>query len=248
MSDLMNGFIDYYAALLQPSLEMVDFLSREIGNISTAHVLDAACGGGELAHLLAVNGAVVTAVESEQALLAKAIAYSNRDRVPRALQFEAAPLLQLPGSNGSYHVILCLNNASAVLQDEAEYGEFFQQAAKLLTKGGRLVMQLFNYDLLAATKEQDLPDLANTEIGIRLKRHLELQPEGDLCLTTRLSLLRIDAKELSYQQIMLYPIRKLQLQKMLNDAGFSVIDFYGGMDAGVWQESSPSTVLIAIRG
>jgi len=247
MSDLMNGFIDYYAALVQPSLEMVDFLTREIGKISTAHVLDAACGGGELAHLLAVNGAVVTAVESEQAILAKAIAFSNRDRVPRALQFEAAPLLQLPGSTGSYHVILCLNNASSALQDETEYNEFFQQAANLLTKGGRLVMQLFNYDMLTELKVQDLPDLANPDAGIRLKRHLELQPEGDLCLMTRLSLLRIDAKELSYQQIMLYPIRRIQMQKMLNEAGFSVVDFYGGMDASAWQENSPSTLLIAIR-
>jgi SAM-dependent methyltransferase len=248
MSDIMYGFIDYYATLVQPSLGMVSFLTNEIGNLSSAHVLDAACGGGELAHALAVSGSVVTAVESEQALLKNAKAYSMKDKVPRALQFESAPLLELPGKPGSYHVMLCLNNASSALKDESEYQSFFKQAATLLNKGGRLVMQLFNYDMLLDYKVRELPDLVNEETGIRVQRKLRLRNDGYLCMQTELSLLRIDAKELTKQEIVIYPIRRLQIQKMLQDAGFVVVDFYGSVEGTTWQEDSPSTLFLAIRG
>ncbi|MPM49356.1 Glycine/sarcosine N-methyltransferase [bioreactor metagenome] len=248
MPDIMNGFIDYYASLVQPSLGMVTFLTNEIGNLSSAHILDAACGGGELAHALAVSGSVVTAVESEQALLLKAKVYSLRDKVPRALQFLPAPLLKLPGTPGSYHVLLCLNNASSVLQDEEEYQEFFKQAATLLNKGGRLVMQLFNYDMLLDYKVRELPELVNEKEGIRLQRRLRICNDGHLAMDTTLSLMRIDAKELARQEIIIYPIRRLQIQKMLQDAGFVVIDFYGGVEGTTWQEDSPSTLFLAIRG
>ena len=248
MSDFMHSFIDYYATLVQPSLGMVDFLSNEIGNLSSAHVLDAACGGGELAHALAVSGSVVTAVESEQALLMSAKAYALKDKVPRALQFISAPLLKLPGKSGSYHVLLCLNNASSVLKDESEYEAFFKQASGLLNKGGRLVMQLFNYDMLLDYKVRELPDLVNEETGIRVQRNLRLRNDGYLSMQTSLSLLRIDAKELARQEIVIYPIRRLQIQKMLQDAGFVVVDFYGSVEATTWQEDSPSTLILAIRG
>lgn len=247
MSDFMKGYIDYYANLVRPSADMVDFLKREIGTLSSAHILDAACGQGEMAHALAVEGAVVTALENEQALLKRAKEYALSDRVPRALQFETAPLLELPGTPGSYHILLCLNNASSVLKSENEYARFFKKAAELLNKGGRFVMQLFNYDMILDYNVQELPDLTDEEKGVRLKRSLTLRNDGLLVMDTVLSVMRVDAKELSKQQIVVYPIRKVLLQKLLQEAGFAVVDYFSGPDSSSWQEDLPSTLLVAIR-
>lgn len=248
MFDHMKGYIDYYGNLVRPSEEeILEFLKREIGTLSSAHILDAACGRGEIAHALAVEGAVVTAIENEQALLKQARAYALTDKVPRALQFQAAPLLDLPGQAGSYHILLCLHNACSVLKNEREYAQFFQKAAQLLNKGGRLVVQLFNYDLILDYQMSELPDLTDEENGVRLKRKLKLRNDGMLAMDTVLSVMRIDAKELSRQQIVIYPIRKVLLQKLLQEAGFAVIDYFSGPDSAPWQEDSPSTLLVAIR-
>jgi 2-polyprenyl-3-methyl-5-hydroxy-6-metoxy-1,4-benzoquinol methylase len=108
-----------------------------LGDIGGRRVLDAGCGNGYLARVLAARGAQVTGVDLSPRLIEMAC-----DKDPDGeIDYRVADLSQpVTGSAGSFDAIA----SYLVLNDVQDYRGFASTLAALLIPGGRLALALNN--------------------------------------------------------------------------------------------------------
>jgi SAM-dependent methyltransferase len=116
--------------LLLPVLEL-------LGDIAGRRVLDAGCGEGYLARMLATRGARVTGIDLSPSLIDQARAKDPHGRI----DYRVADLSQpLPNSVGAFHAAA----SYLVLNDVADYRGFAATLGAVLEPGGRLVLAFNN--------------------------------------------------------------------------------------------------------
>jgi len=235
-------------SLLHPdAMQMIRFIQRETLTWQGLRVLDTACGAGELAIALQSRGAFVTAVDMDNALIERARAVARQVGGMRQPNFMLGNLLGLPGEDNAYQIILCLANASAFLPDEEAYLRFFQHCARLLVPGGRLIMQLLNYDRILDFHDYVFPDVVDKERGLTLQRHMMPNARQQWELHTHIQHISVDNFHIGSYVTLLHPITRHRLAQLLADNGFGVVDFYGDVDANIWKADSVGTVFVAVR-
>jgi SAM-dependent methyltransferase len=108
-----------------------------LGDLHGRAVLDAGCGEGYLARVLAARGATVTGIDLSPRLIAAA-----RGKDPSgAIDYQVADLsLPLPGYAGHFDVVA----SYLVLNDVRDYRGFAATVAAVLKPGGRLVLAFNN--------------------------------------------------------------------------------------------------------
>jgi SAM-dependent methyltransferase len=109
--------------------QMLDLL----GDVAGLRVLDAGCGDGYLARVLAARGALVTGIDVGSRLIERA---RQRDRLG-AIDYGVANLSkEMPGEAASFDVVASF----LALNDVVVYRGFITTIAALLRPGGRLVI------------------------------------------------------------------------------------------------------------
>lgn len=107
---------------------------RILGDVRAKRVLDVACGTGRHAVRLSDEGAFVTAVDRNEAMLAVARPKSERVRWLRG------ELDGLPFDDGSFDIVLC-----ALVFEHVEHIEpAIAEAARVLAPGGKYVISVFH--------------------------------------------------------------------------------------------------------
>lgn len=103
-----------------------------------AHVLDVACGTGNLALPLARGGAIVTGVDIAPNLLAQARQRAAEEKL--AITFDEGDAEQLPYADASFDVVVSMFGAMFAPRPELVAAEF----ARVLKPGGLLAMANWN--------------------------------------------------------------------------------------------------------
>jgi SAM-dependent methyltransferase len=120
-----------------------DFDEPVIGDIldgiPAGDALDAACGTGRMAALLAPRGHRVVGVDSSPDMLARA-----RARVPEG-DFRPGTLQQLPVADDSVDLVVC----SLALTHVRDLGPVMEQFARVLRPGGHLVISDMHHEWVA---------------------------------------------------------------------------------------------------
>ncbi len=115
--------------LLAPLLDL-------LGNIADCRVLDAGCGEGYLARVLAARGAHVTGIDLSPRLIELA-----RTKNPASIDYRVADLSQpVPGTTRLFDAAA----SYLVLNDVRDYRGFASTLATALKPGGRLALALNN--------------------------------------------------------------------------------------------------------
>jgi 2-polyprenyl-3-methyl-5-hydroxy-6-metoxy-1,4-benzoquinol methylase len=108
-----------------------------LGDVAGSRVLDAGCGEGYLARVLAARGAHVTGIDLSPRLIAMACARDPEGTI----DYRAADLSRpLPEELGQFDAVA----SYLVLNDVGDYRGFAATLAAVLAPGGRLVMALNN--------------------------------------------------------------------------------------------------------
>lgn len=132
--DVLHGYEgnQFHQLLVGPSAEKL--LDVKAGD----SVLDVACGNGQFSRRLAELGAQVTATDFSAALIERAKARTNSDRVSYKVvdATDEAQLLAL--GIGQFDAAVC----NMALQDIADIGPLFRALRRLVKQGGRFVITL----------------------------------------------------------------------------------------------------------
>lgn len=232
--------VEAYDELFPLNAGMVHFVEQQFGGrVNGLHLLDAGCGTGSLAIALARHGAGIKAFDLNPGMVDKA-----EGKRPQALNlmFRVGSLLDMeslyPGQ--IFDGILCVGNTLVHLPDRVAIASFFDQALRLLKPGGKLVVQMVNYDNIMAHKPDSLP-VINTKHYL-FERGYEYTASGHVRFITSLS--NMENGHSLKDSTLLLPCEKSFLENEL-EGRFRTVDFFGAFDGAPWHGTTFHTIVVA---
>jgi ubiquinone/menaquinone biosynthesis C-methylase UbiE len=211
---------------------MCELLGLPLG----ARVLDAPCGWGRHAALLAAAGMHVVGADISQPLLQRAL---QRDvRVP----WTAADIRALPFADGCFTAVLNVFTSLGLFLDDSEDLAALREARRVLEPGGALLLESMHRDdvvaSFAARDEWALPDGTLVQVRRRFdpitgisQERLRWRRDGETGRKSHAMRLRTAT----------------EIDALLRAAGFSRIDYFGGFDGRRFSHRSESLVAVARR-
>jgi len=228
----------YYDEVFPLSPEMMRMVTSNLPK--TGKILDIGCATGQLSLALARLGWDVTGIDLDPAMVTQAQERSAHEQLTAL--FQVASMQEISEKLiTEYNAAICVGNTLVHLADETEISLMLEQVCSHLCPGGKLIIQIINYDRILDQKIKGLP-LIETE-NFRFERFYTVRDQH-LDFKTVLST-RDDNRLIAENSIPLYPLRKKRFQRLLVNAGFSTIDFFGDLQNNPWQEDSFLTVAVA---
>lgn len=202
------------------------FIEAELDGLAGKHIVDVGCGTGNLSLKLAESGAFVMGIDLDDQMLL--MARSKAALVPQ-VTFSKLNMLQVNelAPAGSQDAVVCLGNTLVHLQRPGEMLSFFNQAGRLLKPGGKLLVQIINYDYVLDEGLDGLPAIDNE--AVRFERVYEFREQDEL-INFKTTLTIKESDHVIRNSVPLFPLRRELLSHLLDEAGFNHIDFFGSFD------------------
>jgi SAM-dependent methyltransferase len=224
-------------------------LRRVLDPAPSCRVLDLGCGSGEHSSFLQSLGFEVTGVDASASQLEAARA---EDPAGRYVQ---ASLTGLAGADlAGQGAALCVGNTLPHLCEAAEVRIFFTGLAACVMPGAPFLLQLLNYDRILDRGERTFPvvlrpgDEAGETVFLRLMTH---HGEGRLTFTPVSLRYRpgtaTPLELIAAQDVPLRGWRRAEVEALLLESGFAVVEALGTMTGEPWSSSSSDLVLVACR-
>jgi ubiquinone/menaquinone biosynthesis C-methylase UbiE len=212
---------------------LLDLLGLPVG----ARVLDAACGQGRHAHLLAEAGLDVEAVDYSEALLARA---RERGTGP-SLRYSRADMRALPAEwAGRFDAVVNLGTSFGFFGDQADDVAALREFARVLAPGGALLWEGASRDGVVARFLAR--DWWLTADGAMIAQERWFDPvSGVLCVESR----RVGAPGGSTRTHQLRLYTATRLAELCTDVGLCVEQVYDGWRDRPLRRTSAEMVLLA---
>ncbi|RLD81317.1 MAG: class I SAM-dependent methyltransferase [Bacteroidetes bacterium] len=186
-------------------------------------VLDVGCGTGSLCLALAPHFREVIGIDPDERMLQLAIEKAGSEY--GNVSFQPYGMLDLDKEDQfrQMDAVLCFGNTLVHLGSEEDILEFLRQAKATLKPGGKLMIQIINYDRIFNEKIDGLPTIEND--SIKFVRNYHYTDRSALDFETILSIK--ESGEEIRNTISLFPILKDELIRLVQKAGFHDILVYG---------------------
>jgi len=209
-------------------------------NLETA--LDAGCGTGFHSILLAQFGLHVTATDISEQMLQQAKRNAEHMNVQVDTIQTSFQCLNESVHN-KFDAVFCLGNTLPHILEVEELFLSFKRFRELLNSGGRIFLQLLNYDRILNIRERILNvKEVNDKIFVRFYDY-----EDESIVFNILTIQKSDGKmEHSLNSVRLFPWRSADIIRTLINAGCKNVQLFGSMSLDAFDElSSKDLVIIA---
>jgi 2-polyprenyl-3-methyl-5-hydroxy-6-metoxy-1,4-benzoquinol methylase len=201
-------------------------------NIKSA--VDAGCGTGFHSLLLAQLGVKVTAVDISHEMLDRLQAHATEMNL--SVKILRSNFQELHNSiTNSNDAVFCLGNSLAHILSEKELSDSLHSFAKVLKPDGILFIQNLNYDRILAQQDR-IQSVKESEgkIFVRFYDYGENSIHFNILTLEK----RHDTIVPSLKTVKLNPLRQADMRRLLSDAGYPEIKFFGGISM---DEFNPDT-------
>jgi SAM-dependent methyltransferase len=227
MTDWDEFFGELYFETYVPRVEKFDSAAEAAAAVelagapSGAEILDSPCGFGRHSIPLADAGYRVTGIDRSPAQVAEAKKRAGEREWPRFLE---ADYRELPFEEASFDTVLNLFS-SLGYRGEEETRAAFAEFRRVLRPGGALVFETMHRDrLMSVFREREWHELPD---GAVLLEERSFDPVASL-VQAKHRLIRTDGQRSDFE----YELRvytATEIQAMLCDAGFTTVEFFGGL-------------------
>jgi len=198
------------------------FIRTELGSLDELYFLDIGCSTGKLANELCSLGALGVGIDLNEDMIMEA-----RHKYSSAfLNFRKMNMLHIDRAfpDNYFDTVICFGNTLVHLDSITEVRTFLSHTAKLLKPGGKLLLQILNYDYVLDKKVSELPLI---ETGrLQFTRHYTLPNGAQQKIEFKTVLTDKFSSEVLENSVSLLPVRKKELERILWMAGFSQVNFY----------------------
>jgi len=230
------------------------FLEKEIQRAPEQSVIDLGCGTGEHARHLASSGIRTVGIDRSREQIDKARDFEGEFATsgPRFLCGEIEALPEL--TDELFGVAICLGNVLPHLEDEP-LGRALDAVAARLLPGGRLLLQIINYERVLIRGDRHLPLNFRSDpeedgeiVFLRLMRwegdrHVRFFPSTLLLRPGEDPPLRIKAS----REVLLRAWRLSELRRVLSERRFHIDGTFGDMSESAFEaETSSDLILTAV--
>jgi ftsJ-like methyltransferase len=231
MSQFYNQIAEKYDFIFPLSPAHKTFFASELHGKT---ILDVGAATGNLTAYLSSQGYEVTAIDLSERLIAKAA-----EKGVTVQQLNMLAIDELP----TFDNIVCIGNTLPHLDSKTSVQLFLQKAYRQLTQGGKLVLQLVNFQKYFAQQQGDylgnLPLIENDKV--KFERYYYLNEEGKICFKTILD-------DTIKNEELLQPIFADQLTEWLTQIGFQAINLYGNFKKDPFdKEKSMALIVTAVK-
>ena len=231
MSQFYNQIAEKYDFIFPLSPAHKTFFASELHGKT---ILDVGAATGNLTAYLSSQGYEVTAIDLSERLIAKAV-----EKGVTVQQLNMLAIDELP----TFDNIVCIGNTLPHLDSKTSVQLFLQKAYGQLTQGGKLVLQLVNFQKYFAQQQGDylgnLPLIENDKV--KFERYYYLNEEGKIRFKTILD-------DTIKNEELLQPIFADQLTQWLTQIGFQAINLYGNFKKDPFdKEKSMALIVIAVK-
>lgn len=212
----------YYDKIFPLNYDQVGFVLESTDDVENANILDVGCGTGNLTHALSKMCKNITGVDLDEEMLDIARGKTLSTNV----DFVNGNMISLTEklNTDDYETIVCFGNTLVHLNGSDEIEVFIKHCKTLLKKGGKLLIQIINYNYILDEGIDGLPTIEND--NIKFARHYDYLPEyNEIIFKTEL-LVKTTCTIIENKQN-LYPIRQQELIEMLDRNGFTVKGTFG---------------------
>ncbi|NQU52387.1 MAG: class I SAM-dependent methyltransferase [Bacteroidetes bacterium] len=224
MNDEQNDFYTsiskYYSEIFPYNPMQLQFVKNCLGSLKENQILDIGCATGELAFKLANEGAKITGIDLNKDLLSQAIGcsgFQSADSFKRESEFASSnPKFQVGNmleletdfQLQQLDAVLCFGNTLVHLPTVELIQQMLKGVHSVLKPGGRILIQILNYDYILKEQIAELPLIETENIKfirkykfninsptIRFQTELYLKKEQQI-VSNETSLLALGSSEL----------------------------------------------------
>lgn len=224
----------YYQHIFPLNPAQVKFLSTVLP-YNGAKVLDVGCATGDLAFALARFGFPTWAFDFDAEMIERAQNSKSEETLFPVFEQLDMRLLGEHYPEVFFDTVVCFGNTLVHLLTDEDISQFLHAAYKVLSKDGKLAIQLINYQHIVDHQIKSLPPIDNEHI--RFERHYRFE-NGDHRIDFDTRLIIKSTGEEIVNSVKLYAIRKNRLQELITEAGFKEFAFFGSFDGDPLTESS----------
>ncbi len=245
---------DTYASVADKYDIMVDWpvrLERErpffthlFEDAHAKRVLDVGCGTGHHARLFAEMAPLVVGIDPSTAMLERAQSLTDGDN-PRFIEGAFSDIPTLPGT---FDVITVLGNTLAHAHNARGLTRALKAMRLGLAPGGRVVIQVINYDSLLVARSRWLPVVSRQANG---KDYLFLREHRIAGRHAEFTIISVTKDEQGFHQQVErnahVPLTSELLQAALDAAGFRKAQFFGDYHGAEYDPASSGTMIVVAR-
>jgi 2-polyprenyl-3-methyl-5-hydroxy-6-metoxy-1,4-benzoquinol methylase len=220
MTKFYSEIAKYYDDIFPTGDEELQLISETAGQ-PPKDILDAACGSGGYSKNLSNMGYSVTAIDLDEKMVQS---LKEKDEKINARVLNMLYINELPGT---FDLIFCIGNSLVHLNSLPEIGAFLNSCKNKLKTGGKLILQIVNYDRILERGIKSLPTIINEEKNLSFERyynHLPNQHRIDF-----MTILNINGEALE-NHVDLFPVKSEELKELLEASGFTKAEFYGSFE------------------
>ncbi|MCP3933634.1 MAG: class I SAM-dependent methyltransferase [Bacteroidetes bacterium] len=238
--DFYQSISPYYQYIFPLSKIQVHFVNSAFENTAELSLLDIGCGIGNLSAELINTFRKVNGIDLSDLMLQQA---KNRfSNTVDNLHFQHLSMLEIEKDFGanSFDTVVCFGNTLVHLDSIEDISDFLGQANKIMKPDGKLLLQIVNYDRILNTEIESLPTIDNAHITFERNYHFS-KSEKKIYFETKLTVKESGLK--LENSIPLYPLRKFEIDSLLEESGFSDVRYYGNFKREAWTPNSPALVV-----
>ncbi len=233
----------YYDLIFKAAPVQAEFIDAHIlGGCAGKSALEIGCGTGNLCRQLAQKFDHVAALDLDEEMLE--IARQKATSSNRKIDFIRVDMLDFGQHfvTQTFDAVICFGNTLVHLDSPGQFEIFFQQARQRLQSGGRLFVQIVNYDRALRQKLPQLPVIENEQI--RFERYYSYNAERNKITFKTVLTLKEEARQIE-NEVELYPLLKNEMEAMLQSAGFRKNSFYGAFSGEPWHAESMPLISVS---
>ncbi|PWD98030.1 class I SAM-dependent methyltransferase [Marinilabilia rubra] len=231
-----QSIAEYYDFIFPPSEKQRAFIEQELSGLERKTLLEAGCGTGNLASLLSEKGADVTGIDLDKEMILKA-----KTKVPAngRITFENLNILEIDQrwAKETFDGVVSFGNTLVHLKDKKQVLQFLKGCFMVLKPGGKLLVQIINYDRILDNEINALPTIDNEKISF--ERFYDYGP-GDNHIDFRTILTVKESNTVMRNVVSLLPVRQKDLKCLFEETGFEKMRVFGGFGGnGLTSDSIP---------
>lgn len=215
----INKYYDYIFPLNE---KQVEFVKSEFKDYNSK-LIEVGCANGKLTNALSEYNIMGIDLEESFINIAK-LRY-------KSVSFKKCDMLDIADLKSNFDGILTFGNTLVHLGFD-DIKAFIFEAYNILNKGGKLLIQILNYDYILNNKIEMLP-LIDNEVITFIRRY---NHSNKFLFNTTLKI-KSEDKEVR-NSIELTPIRKGELLNILEEVGFEKISIYSSFDKSKYSYKS----------